>query len=266
MASKNPSGPVMDEPAGARTHFGYQEVNTKEKAGLVGAVFSSVAGRYDIMNDLMSFGAHRLWKQFAVSQSGLREGGNALDLAAGSGDLARLLARRVGRTGTVTMADINHDMLKVGKARMMDEGLVGNIDYVLADAERPALRDSRFDCVSISFGLRNVTRKDEALRSMYRALKPGGRALILEFSRPVIPLLEKVYDRYSFSVIPQIGKYVAGDEDSYQYLVESIRMHPDQDTLAAMMREAGFEDVRHHNLSGGIVSLHIGFRYNDLCQ
>ena len=253
----------MDAPQSDRTHFGYREVDAEDKAGMVGAVFSSVAGRYDIMNDLMSFGAHRLWKRFAVSQSGLRTGDSVLDLAAGSGDLARLLARRVGREGSVTLADINHDMLSVGKARMVDEGLAGNISYVLADAENPALSESSFDCVTISFGLRNVTRKEAALRSMYQVLKPGGRALVLEFSKPAIPLLSAAYDRYSFSIIPRIGKLVAGDEESYQYLVESIRMHPDQETLAAMMREAGFEDVRYHNLSGGIVSLHVGFRYSD---
>lgn len=251
----------MSHDPGKQTHFGFREVPETEKAGLVGEVFSSVASRYDIMNDLMSLGVHRLWKRFAVSQSGLRAGDQVLDVAAGSGDLSRHFASRVGSDGKVVLTDINEDMLAQGRARMVDRGLVGNIEFMIADAEDLPFDDQQFDCVSISFGLRNVTRKQEALKSMCRVLKPGGRLLVLEFSKPVIPLVEKIYDSYSFNAIPRIGKLVTGDEDSYRYLVESIRKHPDQETLKSMMLEAGFDDVRYHNLSAGIVALHIGFRY-----
>ena len=243
------------------THFGYQTVDAADKARLVGDVFRSVAGRYDLMNDLMSFGAHRLWKRFAASQSALRPGGMALDVAGGSGDMAALLARRVGRSGTVVLTDINAAMLAEGKNRMLDAGLAGNIEYALADAEKLTFADDAFDCVSMAFGLRNVTRRHDALASMHRVVRPGGRLLVLEFSRPIIPLLEKVYDGYSFAVIPALGKWVAGDESAYRYLVESIRRHPDQHALKAMMRGAGFDEVRVHNLSGGIVALHIGLKY-----
>ena len=251
----------MSHDPGKQTHFGFREVPETEKAGLVGEVFSSVASQYDIMNDLMSLGVHRLWKRFAVSQSGLRAGDQVLDVAAGSGDLSRHFASRVGSDGRVVLTDINEDMLAQGRARMVDRGLVGNIEFMIADAEDLPFDDQQFDCVSISFGLRNVTRKQEALKSMCRVLKPGGRLLVLEFSKPVIPLVEKIYDSYSFNAIPRIGKLVTGDEDSYRYLVESIRKHPDQETLKSMMLEAGFDDVRYHNLSAGIVALHIGFRY-----
>jgi demethylmenaquinone methyltransferase/2-methoxy-6-polyprenyl-1,4-benzoquinol methylase len=251
----------MSHDPGKQTHFGFREVPETEKAGLVGEVFSSVAGRYDIMNDLMSLGVHRLWKRFAVSQSGLRTGDQVLDVAAGSGDLSRHFASRVGSDGKVILTDINEDMLAQGRARMVDRGLVGNIEFMIADAENLPFDDQQFDCVSISFGLRNVTRKQEALKSMCRVLKPGGRLLVLEFSKPLIPLVEKIYDSYSFNAIPRIAKLVTGDEDSYRYLVESIRKHPDQETLKSMMLEAGFDDVRYHNLSAGIVALHIGFRY-----
>ena len=251
----------MSHDPGKQTHFGFREVPETEKAGLVGEVFSSVANRYDIMNDLMSLGVHRLWKRFAVSQSGLRAGDQVLDVAAGSGDLSRHFASRVGSDGKVILTDINEDMLAQGRARMVDRGLVGNIEFMIADAEDLPFDDQQFDCVSISFGLRNVTRKQEALKSMCRVLKPGGRLLVLEFSKPVIPIVEKIYDSYSFNAIPRIGKLVTGDEDNYRYLVESIRKHPDQETLKSMMLEAGFDDVRYHNLSAGIVALHIGFRY-----
>ena len=243
------------------THFGFQDVPEGDKARLVGGVFTSVASRYDVMNDLMSFGVHRLWKRFAISQSGLRKGDSVLDVAGGSGDLARAFARQVGPTGRVILTDINDAMLAEGRRNMLDQGVVGNISYVLTDAEQLCFPDDMVHCVSISLGLRNVTRKERALQSMHRVLKPGGRLMVLEFSKPVIPVLEKAYDLYSFNVIPKIGKLVANDEASYQYLVESIRKHPDQQTLKQMMLEAGFDDVKVHNMTGGIVALHIGYKY-----
>ncbi len=243
------------------TDFGYREVRESEKAGMVDEIFNSVAGNYDLMNDCMSFGAHRLWKCFAASQSGLRPGDQALDVAAGSGDLSQKLARQVGDTGKVILTDINQNMLDQGKSKMVNAGLVGNIEYAIADAEDLRFADNQFDCVAISFGLRNVTRKEKALGSMFRVVRPGGRALVLEFSKPVIPMLGSVYDFYSFNVIPRIGKIISNDETSYTYLVESIRRHPDQDTLRDLMLSAGFDEVKYHNLSGGIVALHIGFKY-----
>jgi demethylmenaquinone methyltransferase/2-methoxy-6-polyprenyl-1,4-benzoquinol methylase len=245
----------------SKTHFGFTEVDITSKAHRVGEVFRSVASKYDLMNDLMSFGAHRLWKRFAVLQSGLRPGGKVLDVAAGSGDLSRHFARQVGTTGQVVVTDINASMLAEGKDNLVNDGLVENISYALVDAEQLCFGDNEFDCVSISFGLRNVTRKDLALASMCRVLKPGGRLLVLEFSKPIIPLLQQAYDSYSFNVIPKIGKLVVGDEASYKYLVESIRQHPDQQTLKDMMLDAGFNHVRVHNLSGGIVALHVGYRF-----
>lgn len=246
-----------------KTHFGFKEVDQWEKAGMVKEVFSSVAENYDLMNDLMSFGVHRLWKRFAISQSGLRSGDSVLDVAAGSGDLSRRFAEIVRPTGRVVVTDINENMLAQGKAKMLDAGFVKNVEFVVADAENLEFRANQFDCVSISFGLRNVTRKSAALESMRRVLKPGGRMLVLEFSKPIIPLLDKAYDTYSFNVIPKIGKLVADDEASYQYLIESIRKHPDQETLKEMMLDAGLDEVRCHNLSGGIVALHIGIKYQD---
>lgn len=245
---------------GEKTHFGFREVDIDNKARLVGDVFRSVAGRYDLMNDLMSLGVHRLWKRFAVSQSGLHRGDLALDVAAGSGDLSRLFADQVGRDGRVVSTDINAAMLAEGRRRLVDAGVIGNVSYGLTDAENLCFPDATFHCACIAFGLRNVTRKENALAELCRVLKPGGRLLVLEFSRPLLPLLEKVYDRYSFHVIPRIGRLVTGDEASYQYLVESIRKHPDQDTLKQMMLDAGFDHVRVNNLSGGIVALHVGFR------
>ena len=244
-----------------KTHFGFRDVDENEKAKLVGDVFNSVASRYDVMNDLMSFGAHRLWKRFAVSQSGLRAGDRALDVAGGSGDLARLFAKQVGPHGRVVLTDINGAMLAEGKSNLIDAGVVGNVDYVLMDAENLCFPDNSFNSVCISFGLRNVTRKDTALKSMCRVLKPGGRLMVLEFSKPVFPVLNKVYDTYSFNVIPKIGKLITNDEASYQYLVESIRKHPDQETLRTMMLNAGFDEVKVHNLSGGIVALHLGYKF-----
>ena len=244
-----------------RTHFGFRTVGIEEKATLVGEVFRSVADRYDLMNDVMSFGAHRLWKRFAAAQSGLKKGDKALDVAGGSGDMSALLVPQVGRSGRVILTDINSSMLRRGQDKLIDRGIAGNIEYVLADAEKLCFDDGQFQCVSISFGLRNVTRKENALAEMYRVLKPGGRLLVLEFSKPVAPVLEKAYDIYSFSAIPRMGSLVADDEESYQYLVESIRKHPDQATLKKMMHNAGYDHVKVHNLSGGIVALHIGYRF-----
>ena len=242
------------------THFGFTEVPRQEKSARVAGVFHSVASRYDLMNDLMSFGLHRLWKQFTLLQTGVRRGQAVLDVASGTGDLVVGLSKQTGPTGQVVMTDINDSMLMRGRDRMLNEGRLAGIQYVQADAESLPFRDEIFDCVSIAFGLRNVTDKSRALASMYRVLKPGGRLLVLEFSTPVLPLLQGLYDRYSFSLIPRLGEWICGDGASYQYLVESIRRHPDQATLAEMMQTVGFEAVRWHNLSGGIVALHKGFR------
>ena len=241
--------------------FGYREVPAAEKAQRVRAVFDSVADKYDLMNDLMSAGVHRLWKRYMLSQTGLRPGQAALDVAGGTGDIAAGMARQVGESGLVVLSDINAAMLDVGRNRLLDRGLMHNVRFSLANAECLPFEDESFDCVTIAFGLRNVTDKPAALASMRRVLRPGGRLLVLEFSKPVVPGLKPVYDVYSFSVLPWLGKRIAGDSDSYQYLAESIRRFPDQETLCAMMREAGLEDCRHHNLSGGIVALHKGFRY-----
>ncbi|MEM8814707.1 MAG: bifunctional demethylmenaquinone methyltransferase/2-methoxy-6-polyprenyl-1,4-benzoquinol methylase UbiE [Pseudomonadota bacterium] len=241
------------------THFGYQTVPTGEKASRVKGVFDSVASRYDIMNDLMSGGLHRAWKQFTVAQANVRPGQSVLDLAGGTGDLALKFSRQAGRDGHVVLADINAAMLREGRSRLIDKGVAGNLSIAQVNAEALPFADGSFDCVSIAFGLRNVTDKDAALRSMYRVLKPGGRALILEFSKP-LEAIRPVYDLYSFRVLPVLGKLVAGDENSYQYLAESIRMHPDQDTLKSMLEDAGFERCRYHNLTAGIVALHVGYR------
>jgi demethylmenaquinone methyltransferase/2-methoxy-6-polyprenyl-1,4-benzoquinol methylase len=240
--------------------FGYERVPWQEKAARVRSVFASVAGKYDVMNDLMSFGVHRLWKQFTLSLTGLRPGQQALDVAGGTGDLSIGMLRQVGRQGRVFLSDINPAMLDRGRDRLLDAGFVGNVECVVADAERLPFDDDAFDCVTIAFGLRNVTDKDAALRSMYRVLKPGGQLLVLEFSRPTLPGLQPLYDAYSFNVLPLLGRLVAGDEASYRYLAESIRMHPDQETLLAMLRGAGFGQARYHNLSGGIVALHRGYK------
>jgi len=255
--------PPHTPPADAQptADFGFERVPRADKAERVRAVFDSVASRYDLMNDLMSFGAHRLWKRFALVQTGLRPGMRALDLAGGTGDLARGLVQQVGETGSVVLADINAAMLEQGRARLVDAGLSDRVECVLADAEALPFADRSFDCVTIAFGLRNVTDKDAALASMFRVLKPGGRALVLEFSTPTTPGLAPLYDLYSFKVLPALGRLVADDADSYRYLAESIRRHPDQATLTAMMQRAGFDRVAHHDLAGGIVALHKGFRF-----
>jgi len=242
------------------THFGYQTVDAEEKQGMVAGVFDSVAAKYDVMNDLMSFGVHRIWKQITIDQSGVRPGQHALDLAGGTGDLAIKLAKRVGPSGSVVLSDINASMLSVGRDRLTDKGIVGNVTYSLANAEELPFADNSFHCVTMAFGLRNVTDKDKALASIFRVLKPGGRLLVLEFSKPVLPLLSKAYDAYSFTALPIMGKLVAGDADSYRYLAESIRMHPDQETLLGMMQAVGFENASFQNLTGGIVALHKGFK------
>ncbi len=241
------------------THFGYQTVATEEKADRVRGVFDSDATRYDIMNDLMSAGLHRLWKRYTIDQAGVRPGDAVLDLAGGTGDLARAFAKKVGPEGRVVLADINAAMLRQGRSRLVDAGVAGNVSIAQVDAQDLPFADGTFDCITIAFGLRNVTNKDAALRSMLRTLKPGGKAMILEFSAPS-GAIKPAYDLYSFKVLPALGKLVANDPDSYQYLAESIRMHPDQETLKAMMEDAGFERCRYHNLAAGIVALHIGYR------
>ena len=241
--------------------FGYQRVAAAEKAARVRGVFDSVAGKYDLMNDLMSGGLHRLWKRFALLQTGLRPGGRALDVAAGTCDLGAGLARQVGPTGLAVLTDINREMLSRGRDRLLDTGLCASVAFVIANAECLPFQNRSFDCVTIGFGLRNVTDKPAALASMRRVLRPGGRLLVLEFSKLQVAPLQPAYDAWSFRVLPRLGNLVAEDEASYRYLVESIRMHPDQPTLAAMMKDAGFEDCRWHNLAGGIVALHVGCVY-----
>ncbi len=245
---------------GNTTHFGYQQVPTGEKAERVRAVFDSVADNYDVMNDLMSFGIHRLWKRFAIELAGIRPGQRVLDLASGTGDLAGPFAGLVGPKGRVIMSDINNAMLSRGRDRMLNQGHLGNLDAVQINAETIPFADRSFDCVTIAFGLRNVTDKDLALREMQRVLKPGGRVLVLEFSHPSSQAFSKLYDLYSFKFLPLMGQFVAKDADSYRYLAESIRMHPDQETLQAMMETAGLERCDYHNLSGGIVAIHRGFK------
>lgn len=243
------------------THFGFKDVPEDQKSKLVGEVFHSVASQYDVMNDVMSFGAHRLWKRFAISQSAVKSGNTVLDVAAGSGDLSAKFSDRVGPTGRVIVTDINESMLRVGRDRLINDGCSNNLNFSLADAQTLPFKSNFFDCISISFGLRNVTNKSLALSSMYRCLKPGGRLLILEFSTPTLPLLAKAYDQYSFNVIPKMGELITGDKDSYQYLVESIRKHPAQNELKQIMLESGFDHARYHNLTGGVVALHIGYKY-----
>ena len=248
---------MPDDPS---ADFGFQRVPRDHKARRVRGVFDSVADNYDLMNDLMSAGTHRLWKRFTLALANLRPGQRALDVAGGSGDLAAGMARQVGSRGLVVLSDINAAMLARGRDRLIDEGFVDSVAYVQADAERLPFPDSTFDCITIGFGLRNVTDKNAALASMHRALKPGGQLLVLEFSRPA-PALKPLYDAYSFRVLPLLGRWVAGDEASYRYLAESIRMHPDQETLLRMLQEAGLEGCRYHNLSGGIVAVHRGYKY-----
>lgn len=251
---------TADTDGSEETHFGYKKVNKADKQARVADVFTSVAKKYDIMNDLMSFGIHRLWKRYAISLSGVRTGQHVLDIAGGTGDLAKVFSREVGKSGHVVLSDINAAMLEVGRERLINAGC-NNVDFVLANAETLApFDDESFDLVTISFGLRNVTDKDAALKSMYRVLKPGGRLLILEFSKPIFEPLSKAYDLYSFTALPLMGKLVAGDSESYQYLAESIRMHPNQQTLKQMMVDAGFENCDYHNLTAGIVAVHRGFK------
>ena len=244
-----------------KTHFGYKQVDRDKKEGLVAGVFNSVADKYDVMNDVMSFGIHRLWKKLTLAQTGLKKGQRALDVAGGTGDLTVGMSKQVGADGEVVMSDINDAMLEQGRRRLMDKGIAGNVSFVQANAEELPFDDNSFDCITIAFGLRNVTHQDRALASMFRVLKPGGRLLVLEFSRPVMPGLNKAYDFYSFNILPKMGKVIANDEESYRYLAESIRMHPDQETLKQMMQDAGFERCTYHNMSGGIVALHKGFKF-----
>jgi len=239
------------------THFGFQTVDESEKAKRVRGVFDSVASRYDVMNDLMSMGLHRAWKAYAVAVAGVREGDRVLDIAGGTGDLARAFAKKAGPSGRVVHTDINEAMLRQGRDRLLDEGLT--LPTSICDAEALPFATASFDLVSVAFGLRNMTHKDRALAEMCRVLRPGGRLLVLEFSRVAAPL-EKAYDWYSFKVLPRIGQWVAGDADSYRYLAESIRKHPDQQELKSMMKVAGFGHVDVHNLSAGVVALHVGIK------
>lgn len=243
-----------------KTHFGFEQVESTEKAGKVAEVFHSVASQYDIMNDFMSMGVHRLWKKYTIETSGVRPSHRVLDLAGGTGDLAKQFSKKVGPKGQVVLSDINSSMLAEGRRRMIDAGVSNNMEFVLANAECLPFPDNHFNLVTIAFGLRNVTDKAKALRSIQRVLKPGGRLLVLEFSRPTNPMMRKIYDDYSFKVIPKVGKAVTGDEASYQYLVESIRMHPDQDTLKQMVLDAGFDQADYINLTNGVVAIHRGFK------
>ncbi len=243
------------------THFGFKTVAKEDKAELVAEVFHSVAQKYDVMNDVMSLGVHRIWKHFTINCSGVRKGQKVLDLGGGTGDLTAKFSDIVGETGEVVLADINNSMLKVGRAKLRDSGIVGNVSYVQANAEELPFPDDHFDCITISFCLRNVTDKQKALESMFRVLKPGGRLLILEFSKPIFEPLSKIYDAYSFHLLPKMGEIIANDSESYRYLAESIRMHPAQETLKSMMEMAGFEFTQYYNLTGGIVALHRGYKF-----
>lgn len=242
------------------THFGYQRVDKSAKANKVADVFHSVASKYDLMNDLMSGGVHRIWKRYTIEMSAVRAGHSVLDIAGGTGDLSYKFSRLVGPEGQVVLADINDSMLSVGRDKLTDRGVAGNITYCQADAQYLPFPDNTFDCITIAFGLRNVTDKDLALESMLRVLKPGGRLLVLEFSKPKNPVMQTLYDQYSFKILPLMGKVITNDSDSYQYLAESIRMHPDQETLKDMMSQAGFERCNYHNMTNGVVALHMGLK------
>ena len=244
-----------------KTHFGYEQVSVKDKAKRVADVFHSVAEKYDLMNDLMSLGVHRLWKNHAVTLLNVHSGHRVLDVAGGTGDLTEKIARRVGDNGKVVLSDINNSMLMTGKDRLLDAGIIANIDFVLANAEILPFDDNTFDRIIIGFGLRNVTDKQKALSAMFRVLRPGGRLIILEFSTPTLPMLKPIYDTYSFTVLPWLGKRLLNDSDSYRYLAESIRKHPDQHTLKNMMQTAGFEQCDYHNKTGGIVAIHRGYKF-----
>jgi len=251
---------ILQKESQDKTHFGFEQVKVDEKQDKVADVFHSVASKYDIMNDLMSGGIHRIWKRLTIEQSGVRRGHKVLDIAGGTGDLTMRFSRLVGAEGQVVLADINDSMLKVGRDRLMDRGITGNVEFVQANAEALPFPDNTFDCITIAFGLRNVTFKEKALASMARVLKPGGKVMVLEFSKTNNPLLTKAYDIYSFNLLPKIGKLIAGDEESYRYLAESIRMHPDQETLKGMMEEAGLTQCKYQNMTGGIVALHTGIK------
>lgn len=241
--------------------FGFSKVPLNEKVKRVKGVFDSVADNYDLMNDVMSFGIHRLWKRHTIELSGIRPGNTLLDLAGGTGDLTKAFAKRVGKTGKVVLADINESMVRVGRDRLINEGIIGNVEYAITNAEALTFPDNTFDLVTMAFGLRNVTNKDKALEEIYRVLKPGGQMMVLEFSKVTQPLMAKAYDFYSFNILPKMGKLIANDEESYQYLAESIRMHPDQETLKQMMLDAGFDKADYLNMSEGIVALHRGWKY-----
>ena len=256
--AQSPSDSTKDQNT---THFGYEQVAVEDKVDKVAGVFHSVADKYDLMNDLMSAGVHRLWKRYTIEKSGAKKGDTILDLAGGTGDLAIKFTRIVGSTGRVTLSDINPSMLENGRQRLTNMGIAGNIEYVEANAEELPFDDNTYNITTMAFGLRNVTDKAAALRSIYRCLKPGGKLMVLEFSKPVVPGLNTIYDAYSFKLLPLIGKVVANDEESYRYLAESIRMHPDQETLKGMFEEAGFEKCSYHNMTGGVVALHIGYKF-----
>ena len=241
------------------THFGYKQVDRDQKQKLVGTVFDSVAERYDVMNDVMSFGTHRLWKRVALEHTALRKGQHAVDLASGTGDLAMAMAKMVGTTGSVILSDINERMLTTGRQKLDEHGIFNNVDYALANAEALPFASNHFDCLTMGFGLRNVTDKEQALREMSRVIRPGGRVVILEFSKPISPMISRAYDLYSFTALPAMGKLIAKDADSYRYLAESIRMHPDQETLEQMMLDNGFDHVEVHNLTLGVVAIHVGW-------
>lgn len=243
------------------THFGFESVPWADKEKKVAEVFKSVAKNYDLMNDLMSFGIHRLWKQFSVLLAQIKPGQSVLDLAGGSGDLTRLMSDKAGKHGMIVLADINQEMIQVGRDRLLDEGKVGNIQFVQTNAESLPFPDNHFHVITMAFGLRNVTDKDRALREMFRVLKFGGKLMVLEFSKPTLPGLQQIYDWYSFQILPKMGELIAGDAKSYHYLAESIRKHPNQDTLKKMITEAGFEDCTYCNLSAGIVALHMAYKY-----
>lgn len=243
------------------THFGFNTVDWDEKQQKVGEVFHSVAQKYDLMNDLMSFGIHRFWKYLTIELSRVHQGQKILDLAGGTGDLTKQFSKKVGESGQVILADINYSMLNVGRNRLLDDGFINNIQYIQANAENLPFRKNSFDLITIAFGLRNVTDKALALKSMYEICKPGGKMMVLEFSKPIIPGFEFIYDWYSFNVLPKIGKAITKDESSYKYLAESIRMHPSQSELLKIIEAAGFEDCHYYNLTGGIVALHIAYKY-----
>ena len=242
------------------TNFGYEKVSPREKTRRVSKVFSSVADEYNLMNNIMSFGIHKLWKCFAVNICGIRKDFHVLDLACGTGDITKLVYEKLGKHGHVTLCDINETMLNHGRDNLINKGIIKNIDYIRANAESLPFKDNSFDCVIIAFGLRNITDKNAALKSIYKKLKYGTQLVILEFSKVTIPFIDKLYLKYLFKFIPKLGKAVAKDEDSYRYLVESIRVHPDQKLLASMIEEAGFKNIKFHNLSAGIVAVHRGYK------